>query len=135
MVLSDLYISFCSPEEKGPLIVIITLTALLLCVIVVDMVRKGLLKTARPYDAIPEIKALWGSPTTPSFPSGHAASSFAAAASLSRHSNQIRAYIWILAFLISASRLYLIFHYPSDIAAGAFIGVLLGISVPKLFRR
>ena len=58
--------------------------------------------------------------TDPSFPSGHASSSFGAAAI----SGKRIFYVWAL--LISISRLILGVHYLGDIIAGAFIGYILG---------
>jgi membrane-associated phospholipid phosphatase len=77
----------------------------------------------RPFITYPDItkKARGGSP---SFPSGHTSSAFAAATSFSlvypRWYVIVPAFIW--AGTVGFSRLYLGVHYPSDVLMGAVIG-------------
>ena len=63
-----------------------------------------------------------------SFPSDHAVLFFALSTALFLINRPIgvMAYIWTIV-VICAPRLYLGYHYPSDIAGGAVIGVLLMI--------
>jgi len=83
---------------------------------------KGVVRRERP--AFEELPALVTTPTKLSFPSAHASSSFAAA----------RAYsclvpagpLYAVAGAMALSRVYLGVHYPSDIAAGAALGMVLG---------
>jgi undecaprenyl-diphosphatase len=62
-------------------------------------------------------------PITPSFPSGHSAASIAGALALSRAWPGARAALLALAALIALSRVYVGVHYPSDIVAGALLGL------------
>jgi len=64
-------------------------------------------------------------PITSSFPSGHAATAFMCAVVLSR-GNRTAPFYFTLAALISFSRVYTRMHHPSDVAAGAALGLALG---------
>ncbi|MBL7159206.1 phosphatase PAP2 family protein [Candidatus Microgenomates bacterium] len=61
-----------------------------------------------------------------SFPSGHAASSFAAAFVLGKIKKQARLFFYLLALLISFSRIYIGVHYPLDVLVGVILGVIIG---------
>src|SRR6267378_4343249 len=59
-----------------------------------------------------------------SFPSGHAITSFALAFAVSAVWPQARPAMIVYAVLIAISRLVLLAHHPSDVVAGALIGVV-----------
>lgn len=63
-----------------------------------------------------------------SMPSGHTALSFASAMFLHPHviNGYLRSLIWILAVLVSISRVFLGVHYPTDILAGVILGCVFG---------
>jgi membrane-associated phospholipid phosphatase len=64
-------------------------------------------------------------PSTSSFPSGHASSAFFAA-SLLTDSDPVLAPLWFgVAFLVAASRPYVRIHHASDVVAGATVGLVL----------
>jgi membrane-associated phospholipid phosphatase len=58
-----------------------------------------------------------------SLPSGHATDAFAAALAIGALWPQLRPWMWTYAVLIAASRVALTAHFPSDVLAGAFVGV------------
>ena len=70
------------------------------------------------------------------FPSCHAANSFAIVSFLSLLLNRrwftIALFSWAL--LVSLSRIYLGFHYPTDIIAGAFLGICIGYTFYNFFK-
>jgi membrane-associated phospholipid phosphatase len=59
-----------------------------------------------------------------SFPSGHAIASFALAFAVSAVWPRLRPAMIVYAVLIAISRLVLLAHHPSDVVAGALIGVI-----------
>jgi undecaprenyl-diphosphatase len=75
---------------------------------------------------------LGGAPSSLSFPSAHATSSFAVATAMVRV-DPAMAGAFVVAILLALGRPYLGMHYPSDVLAGAFLGVLLGLIVPLSF--
>ena len=58
-----------------------------------------------------------------SFPSDHAAVYFALAALIMFHSRRLGVLAWLVAALAVCPRVYLGYHWPSDIVAGAIVGI------------
>jgi undecaprenyl-diphosphatase len=96
---------------------------------------KELVDRARPALADPGIHALVATPDSPSFPSGHAATAFAAAAAVASFYPRLRWPLYGLATLVGLSRIYLGVHYTLDVVAGAALGVAIGLSAAWLTRR
>ena len=83
----------------------------------------------RPRPVLEGLPPLGGAPSSLSFPSAHALSSFAVATAMYRV-DPATAGALVIALAISLGRPYLGMHYPSDVLAGAVLGVLLGLIVP-----
>ena len=71
-------------------------------------------------------------PTDFSFPSGHAATAFAAATVLTFFDKKRRFFYSTITFLIAYSRIYLSCHYFLDVFGGGVIGVIIGKLILKL---
>jgi len=96
-----------------------------------SLITNGVVKTAfrrvRPaayYDDGP-LPFKMRRPITSAFPSGHAASAFAAATLLADDDPLAPAYFG-LAALVAASRVYVRMHHTSDVVAGALWGAAVG---------
>lgn len=100
--------------------------SLMLELICCNLILKPLVARPRPFDINAEICLLISRPADYSFPSGHTGASFAAASALFFQKNRLWMPAGLLATLIAFSRMYLYVHYPSDVLAGALLGVMLG---------
>jgi membrane-associated phospholipid phosphatase len=75
-------------------------------------------------------------PSTSSFPSGHASSAVFAAMVLSGWDGPVLSALWFkIAAVVGISRAYVRIHHGSDVVAGAFVGVVLGIAGRQIARR
>jgi len=83
----------------------------------------------RPRPVLEGLPPLGGAPSSLSFPSAHATSSFAVATAMTRVDTW-GALAFILALALALGRPYLGMHYPSDVLAGALLGIALGLIVP-----
>ena len=95
---------------------------------------KALIDRPRPPFRYAEPKPLVAVPHDGSFPSGHAATSFAAATMLSFAFPALAPALLILAAAVAFSRVYVGVHYPLDIVGGAVLGVLVATALRRLVR-
>jgi undecaprenyl-diphosphatase len=111
-------------------------------VVVADLlsfVLKTVTARERPYVRFPEQEPLLHATLDLSLPSGHAATSFAAATVLARFAPRFAGSLFALAALIAASRVYVGVHYPADVVLGALLGFGVGgaltLAAPQLSAR
>ena len=70
-----------------------------------------------------------------SFPSNHAANSFAAATLLSLCFRNTTLLVFAFALIVCYSRVYLRVHYPSDVLGGATLGICMGYLGYRFYGR
>jgi membrane-associated phospholipid phosphatase len=87
---------------------------------------------ARERPRFPGHEPLGRVPASHSFPSAHAATSFAGAYRIAALVPPARAPLMVAAALMAFTRPYLGVHYPSDVVAGAAVGLLVGRTLESL---
>jgi undecaprenyl-diphosphatase len=129
-LISIYFISNESYKIQGYMII----ASLIVTTIVGEGIIKHIIKRTRPFVNMIESKLLITKPITYSFPSGHTASSFAAAGIFISMDNKLSILIIILASLIAFSRIYLNVHYPTDVVTGIILGLLCSRLVVVIFQ-
>ena len=107
--------------------------SLALNAVLTNLWLKRMVNRVRPFVRFPELTVLTTIPRDASFPSGHTAASFAVAAAIYMEGyKKSGRLLYLLATLIGLSRLYLGVHYPTDVIAGAIVGVFSAWVVRKI---
>jgi len=70
-----------------------------------------------------------------SFPSGHAAFFFALSTIVYLYDKKAGILFFIASFLICLARVFVGIHWPSDVLAGAIVGVFSGWLIHKIFQK
>jgi undecaprenyl-diphosphatase len=125
--------------KTGRKVALLGLTALFITNIAVFLL-KFLVVEPRPFLTLPNVELLVAENEIYSFPSGHTASSFAAATviglknGLNYKGKTFHLIYPLLAFaaVIGFSRIYIGVHYPLDVIFGALIGILSALIVLKI---
>jgi undecaprenyl-diphosphatase len=99
------------------------------------LLLKDLFDRPRPPVAHSGLDPVGVVPISASFPSGHAATAFAAAVAVGVLYPRLRWPLFALASLVALSRVYLGVHYGSDVLAGSALGVAIGLATALLVRR
>ena len=118
--------------RKTGIVMAIALAVDLICC---NIIIKPLVARTRPYDINTAVKLLIPAQIDYSFPSGHTAASFASAAAMYYSGCRFWKAALVIAVIIGFSRLYLYVHFPTDVLAGALLGVLFGYIGFKIFQK
>lgn len=116
--------------------------ALVVMVICNNLVLKEIFARPRPFNLeydwwneIYKYPEIVSKPSSFSFPSGHTSSAFAAAVAVLWYNRKIGIPTFIFAAIMGFSRIYVQVHYPTDVIAGAIVGIIyafIGILIVKL---
>ena len=111
-----------------------TAVASLAATYVVQQRVKPIFRRVRPF-VNREARVVGVRPADHSFPSGHTASSFAAATALAMFYPRAAPLVYAVATGVGMSRVHLGVHFPSDAAVGGVIGIGIGTFVGWVFRK
>ena len=106
--------------------------ALILTLIVCSGILKPIVSRLRPYELNSTIQLTVKPEFDTSFPSGHTFFAFSVATVCFMYNKQLGIIMYLFAFLMAFSRLYLYVHFPTDVIFGAVFGIITGIIAGKL---
>lgn len=114
------------------------LWSLLITIILNEIIVKPLVNRPRPFVQLEGLIMLIRAPRSFSFPSGHTATSFAAATAIFCHDRKLGGVAYVVAALIGFSRLYLSVHFLTDVIGGAILGstcALAGVAASQMLAK
>lgn len=111
------------------------LSAELLSFIVGNLILKNMVDRLRPCQIDETVNLIVTIPFDSSFPSGHTLNGITAAVTLMFIDKRMGIPALALAILIAFSRMYNFMHFPTDVLAGAVLGVISAVFVNYLFKR
>lgn len=103
--------------------------------IIGNLILKPAVARLRPFQIKDGVELLIAAPHDFSFPSGHTLASVICATVLLLRERKLGYIALPLAILIAFSRLYLYVHFPTDVLAGAIIGIITGFASVKAVNR
>ncbi len=122
--------------KKTRKIGLLTGCSLLVSFLINNVFLKNVVARTRPYEVVEGLHRMIEAQPDFSFPSGHTASSFAAAVVIFiLCPKKAGVPVLVLAFLITLSRLYVGVHYPTDVLAGMITGTLTAVLVCVVAKR
>lgn len=109
---------------------------LIMSLLCTNLVLKPLIQRTRPWLVVEGLTALVVEHDMNSFPSGHTSAALAAAMACwgTLQKRWARGLVLALAIMMGLSRLYVGVHYPSDVLAGALVGLFCGFVGCRILR-
>ena len=126
---------FLRGGRKGRIVALSTLVVIALSDQSSANLVKSLFSRTRPPYALDSVRLLVDTTRSFSFPSAHAANAFGVATFVSTFYRRTRVWFYVTAALIAYSRVYVGVHYPTDVLAGAALGLGVGFGAAYLLRR
>lgn len=120
-------------DQRDPDAAIRMAVVLLVESVVVNQGVKRLFRRPRPISLTPRPHKL-RTPSTTSFPSGHATSAFTAAGLLSDRDPKRAALFYGLAAVVATSRVHVKIHHATDVLAGAAVGIVFAKVATKVWK-
>lgn len=109
--------------------------SILIGYLLVNLTLKPLVGRIRPYKFKELTDLLVKQQRGRSFPSGHTIVAFETAMSIFLYNRKWGKVCFAIAVAVGFSRLYLYMHYPTDVIAGAVLGILVSFASYKLIKK
>lgn len=115
-------------QKRSRWLVVTVIVAVGAAVLIGDGALKHVVMRTRPCFLLSDAPLLMPLPSlhSYSFPSGHSFFFFSGATAIYGWSHRLGQVAYGVALLVAFSRLYLFMHFPSDVLAGAILGILVG---------
>jgi membrane-associated phospholipid phosphatase len=120
-------------RRKLPAAAVAALSAAALAGLTVSIL-KSVFDRARPPLVDPGLDPVGAVPASASFPSGHAATAFAAAVAVGLVFPRLRKPLLLLAAVSAVSRVYLGVHFATDVLVGSLLGAAIGLATGMAAR-
>lgn len=122
ILLTIIFLCFGKTRKIGITMGVSLILGLVLC----NLTLKPLIARTRPYMEDPSLMLIIPAESDFSFPSGHTVCSVECAVAIYINDKKMGLAAIILAIIIAFSRMYLMVHYPSDVAVGVLLGIIIG---------
>lgn len=126
---------FIKGGSKGRTVALLLIPTIVLSDQFNSAVLKSLFDRLRPCHTLQDVHLLVPCGSGYAFPSSHAVNNFAGAFVVSHFYRQLQWAFYGFAAIVSFSRVYVGVHYPSDVLAGAAVGIGCGALVIVLFKQ
>lgn len=124
---------FVKGKQKGRIAVALLVVAIVLSDQINSSLVKYWLERPRPCHILKNVHLLVSCGSGFSFPSSHAVNNFCGATVLAFVFQRAGKWLFVFASVVAFSRVYVGVHYPSDVLAGAVVGMLCGLIVIAAF--
>ena len=124
--------------KRGRIVLVLAIFTVIISDQFSNQILKELVGRIRPCHILQNVHLLVGCTSSYSFPSSHAVNNFAGAYLFSYFYPKMKWALYLGAFLMAVSRIFVGVHYPSDILGGALIGLFISwliIILWKVFNR
>ncbi len=121
-------------KKKGRITVLLLVLGITLSDQLCNNLLKPLIQRIRPCNVLENIHLLVNCTKAYSFPSSHAMNIFTGCILLSYTYRKLKVVLFIIAILVSYSRIYVGVHYPFDVLAGVIMGIFCAFIIITLFK-
>jgi len=101
----------------------------------VELIRIVFWQRLRPFFLNGDLNLLLNTPNEYSFPSGHAAFFFALSTTAYYYNKNLGRCFFVASALVAISRVFCGVHWPTDVIAGAAVGVFTSWLIHKFFHK